>query len=572
MEDLFANGGLRMRTDMPDMVTQCIYWSMLSLHKDKQSTLESEKIREHLLTTFAIDRNLSEKEVASGKDMVMADAVKAEQCLLSKSTLYLTENDGNISGILPGEISDDMRAGLSVIISMRNMEQLFHFSLAIDMLAQEKKSEFLKNISNETFTHLHNINLKVEAFFHRLIPLNNFRCKMLENIADDHHFLFPWYFQWSDKAPDTLNNYVYYMADESDDTFSPDPLLDAVLLNDKPFYDRLIEEAMLIRELPLALAEDPVYQMLKEVDKIVYAKDLPDEIIAAGRVDAAIRVATEDILDDIPEKEWRMNAALLGIGLNDSEREELLASIYTDHHDEMVEHNLEKCIADQLERLQNVSHRGFYRIPECHMIYNMLLTSKNPKLLAGMIRAWDMAGGFARAALKGMTLIFGLPANILDQLTDNVSDTFSQPLIRYPLATDRGQEDGDQRTAEFPLDLFPTDPLPMPEVINEIRRGQQHHYIRIMGDESLQCLRQKMESFLNLHWGGFAFFDGGFDQLGPDTGIPNRLSISTEKQYRLIILFFHPDGDLIKQALNGSEIAERSVGIITYVRKTGATR
>jgi peroxiredoxin family protein len=365
------------------------------------------------------------------------------------------------------------------------------------------------------------------------------------------------------------------MADESDDTFSPDPFLDAVLLNDKPFYERLIEEAMLIRELPLALAEDPVYQMLKEVDKIVYAKDLPDEIIAAGRVDAAIRLAVDDILDDIPEKEWRINAALLGIGLSDSEREGLLASIYTDHQNEMVEYNLEKSISDQLERLKNVSHRGFYRIPECHMVYNLLLTSENPKLLAGMIRAWDMAGGFARAALKGMSLIFGLPANILDQLTDSVSDTFSRPLIRYPLAIDRsgngGQEDGDQRTAEFPLDLFPTDPLPMPEIINEIRRGQQHRYIRIMGDESLQSLRQQMESFLNLHWGGFAFFDGGFDQLGPDIGIPNRLNISTEKGYRLIILFFHPEGDLIKQALNGSEIAERSVGSITYVRETGAT-
>jgi len=561
-----------MNNDMHEYITKCILWGQLSLSCEQNTEYVSELFQE--LTS---SEKLSSEDLTAGKDIIFCQARKAMDWLKSDASLYLTESDGDQTGAVPGDIVEEMDSGLAAIVAMRNLDQFLYFTYAIEMMANQKNGERFKIVNDEASELFDEIIWGSDLPLHRLIPLNTLRCAMIENVSKDNRHMFSWYELWSEKAPDTWFQFAHNMAGYSDTKIDADPVLNEVLLNDESFYNRLLREALLINQLPQALEEDVLYHLLREVDEFSSIIPLPDAIVEAGRVDAAIRVAVNDVLAGIDSKTMRIEAALFGMGLNIQEREEILDPLLTEGWTELSGTRLQQQTLRMIDRLKEVAIQGFIRLPECHFVFHKLLTCDQPKVMAGMIKAWDMAGGYGKAALRGLHIIFGLPSTILDKMTSILPDGELQPVIEYALARHQGSDSKEESgKAAFPHEKFPKTPFMMPDVIIEQRRGQKNRYLSIIDEpimiESQETepidLRMVLERFQNLWWGGFAFYDGGCKQLDPAFGYPPyELKLEDDRDYYMLIIFIHPEREELIQALNGIESSENKMGMLTYIKK-----
>ena len=238
-------------------------------------------------------------------------------------------------------------------------------------------------------------------------------------------------------------------------------------------------------------------------------------------------MAVDDIIAGSAPEKWRREAALFGMGLSDDEREEILEPLIADEGEDADTTLLRDCISYMMA-LKEVSTRGFKRLPKCDLIYWKLLTTERPMLLASMIKAWDLAGGYATAAARGLNLIFGLPVKVLDQLAEHIPSPDQLSGKEYALTRALDPE-AQGETAPFPLEDFPDEPLGMPEVVFERRRGREQRFIQVLNEAERSTLREKLRNLRDLFWGGFAFYDGQIKQLGPNAGFPHSITIETEK-------------------------------------------
>lgn len=330
----------------------------------------------------------NETEFMQDVQYILSLGKQSLEYLSSKKTLYIFRQDSTeVGGVTPQELTEDMDVNLSVITAMLNLDQLVYLTYAIGILKETSKEW------NGIYSQIIKVDDLMEDIFdeiplHRLIPLNDYRRQMLAMIGEENDFLFPWYVEWNEESSGIFFDLSLYLADEYNGSLSDilNAALSAVLVNDKDLFNFLKRRASLTKVLPQVLAEDHLCHSLKKADEIACATRLPEQIVTAGRIDVAIRVAVQDAKKGVSSEKWRMEAALFGMGLLDEEREKILELVGCS---EMEDAEISSIVTEMLSKLIDAVNQGFRLLPDPIKTFHELLFCDNPKLVIDEVVEWD---------------------------------------------------------------------------------------------------------------------------------------------------------------------------------------
>lgn len=181
-----------------------------------------------------------------------------------------------------------------------------------------------------------------EAFYRygswRLIPFNNERRAHLENIPSAQWYLFPWYEEWHDLSPQSLDVLIESLAGHPTDSKTlPSARLEELRIEIEQDPDAsiaLAKHVILARELPAALAQAYALRLSLAADEAGLWQDMPSvESAATQSLDLGLLV--QAILHGESAVEWRLQAAFMAKGLSRQERLECLRKVEEEVTDAM---------------------------------------------------------------------------------------------------------------------------------------------------------------------------------------------------------------------------------------------
>ncbi len=546
-------------TIISENVDQYVYLGFLSMRENCEE--EAQSLLESILQELENSTNDVFETLDQGWQIIERYTEQAIEYLQSDATTYLYEDNDIIPSFFPSEIYEDAPPQTTVLTAMCNLDQLLYFGHTLDILVSRQHNDKLTNILNKVTTLILERDLYGESIpYHRLIPLNIFRKEILKQVNENYHYLFPWYNEWNEKPSSTWKNYGYLMAGEYEGEGFFDESLRNVFFNDEPLYKRVLLEAEFCRALPGILSEDKVYPYLEEMYRLTLnAEPLDSDIVNAGRVDAAIRVAVADCIAKEPIHQWRIEAALFGMGLSRDEQEKILEDLFHEGINDAPDlENLGTFFQDMEKRLLEKAQSGFTRLPCNNFFFRQLLTCSNPERLAKIITLWDEGIGTferLRTYAKKVSVVFG-------QLSPTTG-------YQYPIAVFLDDENESAETAPFPFELFPTRPMDMPQPIQfnrGRRRKQQGWQLKILQEEENSELREKIEQFRDRHWCGVAVGSGGIVEFPITPGFPEYIELPNEQGYDMVVLSFHPDRDVLEK-MNSEEGVPEAVATIIYLKQ-----
>ena len=491
---------------------------------------------------------------------------KAIECLTGSKTLFLTPED-TLLATEEREIADEMPALLAVSIALHILDE------AALLLFTLESMEALREVCDEEVEVAEAIaRVNAQLYFadlqcHRLIPLNRLRNDRLQAISEEHRYLFPWHLEWSELEANTLSRFVDSLADNNmGEDVVLEPLLFLSLRSDADFYQRLLLEAKVSGILPILVQEDYAWHALQRANAVADAIALRKTVIEAGRIDAAVRVAVQVILGG-NTRPWRAEAALLGLGLDEALREQILNTL--DPDDPLLQpESIASTVQDMVKRLERAADQGFNPLPWPQAFYRHLLNSDHPELVANLVRIWDTAGS-----------IVSWPSKFWDVIRETVRDNFpTQEARQYRAAAAVGMGDevskGEQQPIAFSLEHFPQALLSMPPAVSESRRGREVRYIRLLSEDQPPGLRQWLQGFGSMYWGGFAVITTPgataveVRRIDPTLGIPTQFNLGPGEECLVLTLFMHPDRTTLDQAMSDTAHAEPEfqAGCLTYVQ------
>lgn len=488
---------------------------------------------------------------------------KAIECLTGSKTLFLTPEE-TLLATEEREIADEMPALLAVSIALHILDEA-----ALLLFTLESMEALREVCDGEVAEAIARVNAQLyfaDLQCHRLIPLNRLRNDRLQAISEEHRYLFPWHLEWSELEANTLSRFVDSLADnDMGEDVVLEPLLFLSLRSDAAFYQRLLLEAKVCGILPILVQEDYAWHALQKANAVADAIALPKIVIEAGRIDAAVRVAVQAILGR-NTRPWRAEAALLGLGLDEALREQILNTLNPD--DPLLQpESIASIVQDMVQRLEGAANQGYIPLPRPQATYRQLLNSDHPELVASKVRILDTAGS-----------IVSLPSKFMDAILETVRDLppLEVPLYRGVAAIGMGDEvgEGEQQRIAFSLDHFPQAPLSMPPAVSESRRGREVRYIRLLSEDQPPGLRQWLQDFGSMWWGGFAVITTPgataveVRRIDPTPGIPTQFNLGPGEECLMLTLFMHPDQTTLDHAMSDTPHAEPEfqAGCLTYVQ------
>lgn len=168
----------------------------------------------------------------------------------------------------------------------------------------------------------------------RLIPLNDWRRKILERISVEKRYLFPWYGSWADVPADTLDRLV----DEWDNlthgqmgTVGIDQGTLAALLaelnTDQDLLKRIRQEARLAKLIPQAIEDSLALRLFALGTEAAALVSIAEVVGERGLVASACKAIREWPRSELDTLEIRFLAAFCGPLLSDGQRIQLLSEV-----------------------------------------------------------------------------------------------------------------------------------------------------------------------------------------------------------------------------------------------------
>jgi hypothetical protein len=248
---------------------------------------------------------------------------------------------------------------------------------------------------------------------YRLIPLNPMRRSTLQGLPERVHYLFPWYTEWCNVPNNALSLLADHLAGnpvpETEMKEEDLQILWREIESDEPMREHIVSHASTIRNLPEAMHQAFTIRWLLAAKDAELENEIPEAVIKADMVGAAIRVAVESILNGASPFEWRFRAGFCGVGLTDKQRFNILKPIELtikeaggvnwQNSGHLVQQWVQNKLSDQnfgeaifkdwIHDLNKAAFHSFIPLFSEETIYWWLLRMDDPLPLAQAIRGLD---------------------------------------------------------------------------------------------------------------------------------------------------------------------------------------
>lgn len=208
-------------------------------------------------------------------------------------------------GVLGGEVSLDLDgdAAEQVKDALTILDRLVFVAVAIE---PEPLGELPADFVQEVKAFTERLTTDEAPSAVRLIPLNPYRQAVLEHLAHQDHYLFPWYTEWVSVPAETLDDLVALWAGERAeaesalDKLAPEDfaLLLSAIKNDEPLCMALRERAKFQKTLRLGLQMNPAWRLLALAKYKASQYALPSIISRMGLDRLATMTRQETVADD----------------------------------------------------------------------------------------------------------------------------------------------------------------------------------------------------------------------------------------------------------------------------------
>lgn len=248
--------------------------------------------RAHLFdfeNTAALDR-IAEKVAQMTDDDTFSDDIEQGLTALENSVAQvLSFFDTHPYFTMDSELAED------VPVAMEILDHTVFLAEASDTLPQG-------NLLSESARERIKLVLEKATVTHapsgmRLIPLNDWRCRMMSAIPEAHRYLFPWYSNWASEPPETIDllidNWRLIETGNAQDTPIDPATLEMLLVelkNDEDLLAFILDQVKIGEIIPKAIASSIALRLYIASQKEAANYAVPPEVSRKGLVACADRL------------------------------------------------------------------------------------------------------------------------------------------------------------------------------------------------------------------------------------------------------------------------------------------